>query len=154
MPIGWFDDLANAELYFTTERLETGAWDDLSTAAKKTKAVINAYNRIYHDPDFSVPTYAAATAAQLIKLKIANGEMAYYLALHLSDEDERKGRQAQAVTAAGIIHETYDKDMLGKLPIPAAVKNILEEFYTPPAPFYASGIDRCEDDAIDEGEGT
>ena len=51
--------------------------------------------------------------------------MAYYLACHLSDEDRRKNIQAQGVTEAGIVKETYDKDMLMTTPIPPWVFNML-----------------------------
>ena len=128
MSIGWFSNLANAELYFTNERLVTTAWDNLSTDALKTKAVIQAYNRIFYHPQYNVPTYAAATAAQLVILKKVNGEMAYYLAQHLDDEDRRKGIQAQAVTDAGIVKEKYNKDLFDKLPVPAMVAELLDEF--------------------------
>ena len=100
MSVGWFSNLADAKAYFTNERLVTTAWDALSTDALKTKAVTNAYNRIYHDPRYSVPTYAAATPAQLVILKIVNGEMAYYLAQHLDSEDRRMGLRVQGVIKA------------------------------------------------------
>ena len=76
MSLGWFDDLDNAKLYFTAERLITTDWDALvvsgdipASDALKTKAVINGYNRIYYDRRYAVPTYADATALQLVLLK-------------------------------------------------------------------------------------
>ena len=128
MSIGWFSNLADAEAYFTTDRLVTTAWDALSTDALKTKAVIQGYNRIFYDPQYNVPTFAAATAAQLVILKKVNGEMAYYLAVHLAAEDQRKGIQAQAVTDAGVVKEKYNKDLLDELPVPPMVKALLDEF--------------------------
>ena len=97
MALQWdyFTGLADANLYFTEERLITSAWDAL-TDANKQKVVHFAYNRMFYDPDYSLPTLAAATAAQLIILRKATGEMAYYVAQHLDDEDRRKGIQAQA----------------------------------------------------------
>jgi len=148
--IGWFDDLANAELYFTTDRLVTTSWDALATDALKTKAVINAYNRIFYDPRYAVPTYALATAAQLVILKIVNGEMAYYLAQHLEDEDRRKGLQAQAVIEAGIVKEVYNKDDLMALPVPPMVDAMLEaEGFTTEKAFGLVDIDRDEDESVD-----
>ena len=147
--IGWFDDLANAELYFTTDRLVTTSWDALATDALKTKAVINAYNRIFYDPRYAVPTYALATAAQLVILKIVNGEMAYYLAQHLEDEDRRKGLQAQAVIEAGIVKEVYNKDDLMALPVPPMVDAMLEaEGFTTEKAFGMVDIDRDEDESV------
>ena len=150
MAIGWFDNLANAKAYFTTERLVTTAWDALSTDALKTKAVINAYNRIYYDPRYAVPTYAAATAAQLVILKIVNGEMSYYLAQHLEDEDRRMGLEAQHVTDAGIVKEKYDKDKLNDLPVPPFIDALLEaEGFTTEKAFGMVDIDRKEDESVD-----
>lgn len=150
MSIGWFTNIADAEAYFTTDRLITTAWDTLADDATKTKAVINAYNRIYYDPTYAVPTYADATAAQLIILKKVNGEMAYYLVQHMEDEDRRKGLQAQAVTDAGIVKEKYDKDKLDELPIPPFVDAMLEEegFGTGKA-FGMVDVDRDEDESVD-----
>ena len=150
MSIGWFNNLAGAEAYFTTDRLVTTAWDDLSTDALKTKAVIQGYNRIFYDPQYNVPTYAVATAAQLVILKKVNGEMAYYLAVHLAAEDQRKGLQAQAVTDAGIVKEKYNKDLLDELPVPAMVKALLDEFDLLGESMVLVEIDRDEDEDIDE----
>lgn len=149
MAIGWFDDLANAELYFTDERLVTTDWDAIATDALKTKAVKNAYNRIYYDPRYTVPTYADATAAQLVLLKKINGEMAYYLAQHLEDEDRRKGLQAQATTDAGIVKEKYDKNKLDELPVPPFVDAMLDDagFITEKA-FGMVNVDRDEDESV------
>ena len=153
MALGWFDDLTEAKAYFTDERLVTTSWDALSSDALKTKAIKNAYNRIYYDPKYDVPTYADATAAQLIILKKVNGEMAYYLAQHLEDEDRRKGLQAQAVTDAGIVKEKYDigaygrEDKLDKLPVPPFVDAMLEDFKTTVS-FGMVDIDRDEDEKV------
>ena len=152
MSVGWFDDLDDAKAYFTTERLITTSWDTVVALGDPTatKAVINAYNRILYDPRYDVPTYADATAAQLVVLKKINGEMAYYLAQHLEDEDRRKGLQAQAVIGAGIVKETYDKDMLDEMPIPPFVDALLKEegFMTEKA-FGMVDIDRDEDESVD-----
>ncbi len=148
MSLGWFDDLAEAKSYFTDERLITTAWDALSDDAAKTKAVKNAYNRIYYSPKYDVPTYAEASAAQLAILKKVNGEMAYYLAQHLEDEDRRKGLQAQAVIKAGIVKEDYNKDDLMSLPVPPFVDALLKGFKTAKT-FGMVDIDRDEDESVD-----
>lgn len=149
--IGWFDNLADAEAYFTDERLVTTDWDALADNATKTKAVINAYNRIFYDPRYGVPTYADASAAALVILKKVNGEMAYYLAQHLEDEDRRKGLQAQAVIKAGIVKEEYHAEMLTDLPVPPAVDAMLEDggFLTETA-FGMINIARDEDKSVDK----
>lgn len=150
MSLGYFDDLANANEYFTDERLVTTAWDAMTDDALKSKAVKNAYNRIYYDPKYDVPTYAAATAAQLVILKIVNGEMAYFLAQHMEDEDRRLGLEAQHVTTAGIVKEQYDKDKLGELPVPPFIDALLgdEGFKTEKA-FGMVDIDRDEDESVE-----
>lgn len=147
MAIGWFADLTAANTYFTDERLRTDKWDAL-TDANKTKAIKNAYNRIYYSKEFDVPTYAAATTAQLAILSRANAELAYYLIVHQTDEASRRGLQAQGVNEAGIIKEKYDLDKAEKVAIPAEVKDMLEDFETIE---YMGGtaIGRDEDEDLD-----
>ena len=150
MSLGWFDDLTEAKAYFTDERLVTTSWDALATDALKTKAVTNGYNRIYYDPRYDVPTYADASAAQLVILKIVNGEISYYLAQHLEDEDRRMGLESQHVTQAGIVKESYDKDRLNDLPVPPFVDAMLDDagFLTEKA-FGFVDIERDEDESVD-----
>jgi len=152
MAIGWFVDLDDAKDYFTIERLVTTAWDALVVLGDPTatKAVINAYNRIYYDRRYDVPTYAAATAAQKVVLRIVNGEMAYYLAVHLASEDRRMGLRAQGVIKAGIVKEDY-KDDLAELPIPPLIDAMLEDAgFTTEKAFGMVDIDRDEDKSVDE----
>lgn len=148
MSVGWFSDLDDAKEYFEHERLETEAWDNLDNT-KMTKLINQAYNRIYYNPDYSIPTYALATAAQLVKLRVVNAEMAYYLAQHLGDEDRRMGLRAQGVIKAGIVKEEYKKEM--ELPIPPFIDAILEDegFGTAKA-FGMVDIDRDENKSVDE----
>jgi len=150
MPVGWFDDLDDAKAYFVDERLITASWDALSTDALKTKAVTNGYNRIYYDPRYNVPIYADATAVQLVILKKVNGEMAYYLATHLDDEDRRKGLQAMATIKAGIVKEDYSQNDLMSLPVPPFVDALLDGggFLTAIG-FGMVDIDRDEDESVD-----
>lgn len=149
MSLGWFLNLADAEAYFTDERLVTTSWDALADDPTKTKAVKNAYNRIYHSPRYDVPTYAGATPAQLIVLKIINGEMAYYLAQHMEDEDRRMGLEAQHVIAAGIVKEQYDREKLGELPVPAIVDDLLDDAgFVVDKAFGIVDIDRDENESV------
>lgn len=131
--IGWFIDLSEADSYFEDERLETRWWDELTSLSSssldlKTKALKMAYNRIFYHPEISIP--ASPTAAQLIVLKKAQAEMAYYLAEHSfgGDEDSRKGIQAQGVIKAGIVKEDYLESMIDRLPIPPFVLALLSPF--------------------------
>ncbi len=149
MSIGYFADIADAEDYFSDERLETDAWDDLGSGSSlKDKAVLMAYNRLYYDPRWSLPTYAGATAAELVKLRKANGEMAYYLALHLADEDRRKGIQAQGVIEAGIVKEKYSEGDLMNLPVPPFVIGLLAAWSTSQY-FGAVEVVRDEEEGIE-----
>ena len=144
--------VGDADLYFST-RLSAGAWIDIVSASGdpiKTAALTTAFDRLYYSGLFSLPTLAEASAAQLVVLKKAQAELSLYLLIHLADEDRRKGLQAQGVTAAGIVKETYsDKDLV-TLPIPPFVAHILEDFSTAPAPFYVSDIDRDEEKGANE----
>lgn len=143
--IGWMTDLDEAKTYFIEKRLEVKAWDAMVDVTKE-KALWNAYNRINNSPEFSIP--AAPTATQLLKLKDAQCEMAYYLAIHLADEDSRKGLQAQGVAHAGLAKEIYDRSKLAELPIPPAVADILADMSTSTATSMVP-IDRDEDEDLD-----
>lgn len=151
MSIGWYANLAGAESYFSTERLETSAWDTLAvTSSKDEKTVVlnMAYNRLYYCGLFELPTYAEASAAELVILQKAQAEMAYYMALHLADEDRRTGLQAQGVIQAGIVKEGYQDSGFAQLPIPPIVYGLLAAFVidADAKPLYVSGVDRDEDD--------
>jgi len=143
----YFTNQVEADLYFTNERLDSTAWTAL--LANKEKCINMAYNRIFYAPGFSLPTMAAATPAQLVILKKAVAEMAYYLAVHLSDEDRRKGIQVQGTIEAGIVQEKYSADWLDKLPIPPFVLALLDPFKTY-LPFAKCDIDRNENYSVNE----
>ena len=149
MALGWCANIAEADNYFVTERLETMCWDNLESSAdvKKKAALIMAYNRLYYGGEFTLPTYAAATPAQLVVLVKANCEMACYLSIHLSDEDRRKGLQVQGVVEAGIVKEKYHKDWLEKIPIPPIIWGMLWAFKKK-KPFFAVDLTRDEDEDI------
>ena len=149
MPVaqnGWSSP-AEASLYFTDERQITTLWDALTTDDQKNKVLNNAYNRLFYSPDYSLPEAGSETAAQLVVLIKAQSEMAYYILMHLEDEDRRKGLQTQAVTSAGIVKEVYDKDRAGKVPIPPIVDELLEDFSELKA-FGMADIDRDEDESV------
>jgi hypothetical protein len=144
--------LVQADQYFAT-RLSSDAWTAIpvtSGRAKETAALTTAYDRLFYSGLFDLPILASATAAELVILEKAQCEMAYYLLVHLADEDRRKGLQAQGVTVAGIVKEQYSEANLMTLPIPAFVALILEDFSTAADPFYASDIGRDEDKGVNE----
>lgn len=143
--IGWIS-LTDAATYFTTRYAEAG-WLSL-TDAQKTAALTTAYDRIRYCDEFSVPT--SPTTAQKALLADAQCEMANYMIIHLSDEDRRKGLQAQGVVGAGIVKEAYDRESLLKLPIPQIVYHILDSFRKYKSPLYIVDIDRDEDKSVDE----
>lgn len=147
MAFDWFSNLAEANSYFSNERLISTSWDAL-TDAQKTKVIVNAYNWIYYSKRFNVPKLADATAEQLVILKKAQGECCYFLAMHLDDMDRRKGIQAQGVTHAGIVKETYDIDSLQELSFPPIVIDMLSDFDLQVG-LSVLEIDRDEDETVD-----
>lgn len=150
MSIGWFDTVAEADAYFAGNRLETTAWDALTVTSskdEKTAVLRMAYDRLRFCRHFSIP--ATPTADQTERLQIAQCETAYYLAMHLLSEDRRKGLQAQGVTGAGVVKETYSEDYLSKLPLPPIVYEIMEEF-SDALPFYVREVARDEEEAVGE----
>lgn len=128
MAIGWVANITSADLYFDEERAASSCWDnaDNSGDVLKTALLTHAYNRLFYSAEYDLPTYATATAAQLVILRKVQCEMAYYLCQHLEGEDRRKGIQAQAVKQAGIVKESYLESMMMKAPVPAVVDDMLE----------------------------
>ena len=148
--LGW-STLAEAESYFTNERPETTVWDALASDDIKNKTLNMAYNRIYYCPDYSVPAAGSETATQKVILIKVQCEMANYLAVHLADEDRRKGLQTQAVTDAGIVEEKYNKDDLMELAVPPFVEALLaDEGFTTEKAFGMVNLERDEDESVDE----
>jgi hypothetical protein len=128
MAIGWLLNLSEAVTYFRTERLESVFWDALSHVSggkdERVAALLQAYNRIRTASGLAIP--ASPSAAELAALKLAQMEMAYYLAGHAEDEDKRLGLQAQNVVSAGYVQETYKLDRPGTLP--PAILVLLADF--------------------------
>jgi hypothetical protein len=125
MAIGYFGDLAEANALIAAERLDTDPWDEVPSNPKKEACLLQAFNRIFYSKEFILPTLAEADVDELVVLKKAQAEMAFYLALHASDEDRRKGLQAQATTEAGIVKEKYQQDKLYDTPLPPFVRDLL-----------------------------
>lgn len=158
MVIGYLPDVATADTYFATKRLETVHWDALAATSSKNEksaCLYQAYQRIYNSQEFILPKYADATAEELVNLQEAQCEMAYYLAEHLADEDTRRGLQIQGV-ASGPVGEVYhrfgtDQIDLLKLPIPSIVRDLLQGWWSgTDVPVHVTDIDRDEDYSVDE----
>jgi len=151
MAFGWFNTVAEADTYFAAERLVTECWDDLveldsTPDTLKEKILMNSYNRLYYDPQWTLPDLAHATAAELVILRMAQAEEAYYLCIHLADEDRRKGIQAQGVVQAGIVKEVYDREWLDVLPVPPFVLALLAQFSSTIHRIWAANIERVENE--------
>lgn len=146
MSLGWFDDLADANDYYKVERFVKDLWNDLSNGDRNA-VIINAYNRLYYDTNYNLPDYATATAAELVILKKVNGEMAYYLLMHLEAEDRRMGYQAQGVTDAGIVEEKYKK---GGAAIPDNIKAMIKPWLALKTYGAIVELARDEEKSVDE----
>lgn len=130
--------LEDAEDYMAT-RIGSGVvWN---TGAEKEAALITAYNQLTGCGKFSFTTEISQNMLN------AQCEMALFLLKHQEDIDGRKGLQAQGVTSANIIGETYDKDMAGELPIPAMVSQLLIDYKSATA---AAAITLERDDENDD----
>jgi len=111
--IGWIT-LEEAETYFET-RYNSTAWD--SAASSQTAALQTAYNQLIDCGRFSTPTTPDTPG----KMKRAQCEQALFIIQHQEDADSRMGLQAQGVTSAGIVQESYE--IIGGIPVsPYAVK--------------------------------
>ena len=110
--------LANAELYMATRLGASTFWH---TAIAKEAALVTAYNMLVNCGLFEIPSEVSANMEQ------AQCEMALFLLQHGADMDARMGLQAQGVSQAGIVQETYGKEVEG-IPLPPIVKQLLKEY--------------------------
>lgn len=130
-----------AENYFAT-RFGVGTnWSAL-TDANKVAALITACQRIKSCADFSID---ADEDDQ--NVKDAQCEMALFLIIHAADMDARMGLQAQGVTQAGIVQETYDKDVRNGVVIPGNVRALLTEYETGGV-FFATDVARDDEEDV------
>jgi len=139
--------IAIADTYFTTRAGDAiTVWPAL-TDANKQGYLTTSYNRIYHDTQWSVPT--APTAAQLVKLQMAQCELAWYMYTHINDEDRRKGLQAQAVVEAGVVKESYLENDIHSVSYPPIILKLLDGFNVY-GPFAMTEIGRDENKELDD----
>lgn len=100
-----------------------GSWEFWDDETNKAAALITAYKRIVDSGMFvNLPTTASE------KMKDAQCEMALFLAAEGGDILRRKSLQAQGVTTAGIVKEAYDAAERNKVPFPAEVLKLLDEY--------------------------
>lgn len=137
-----FNTLTTANLYFATRYGAVAGWTALDDG-DKTALLTTAYNRINTHSDFDIPS--APTTEQLTLLKMAENELAWYMKIHISDEDRRLGLQAQGVNEAGIVKEKYNDPL--SVPFPPVVLDLLNDFTNLKA-FYASDLTRDEDESV------
>ncbi len=117
---GWIT-LAEAETYMATR---LGASEHWHTGASKEAALQTAYNQLVACGLFSFPETVVAA------MKNAQCEMALFLLIHQKDMDVRKGLQAQGVTQAGVVQESYDASKAGGMSIPPIVSAMLDDYAT------------------------
>ena len=142
MAIGWMTNEAQADTYFTN-RLSSSAW--VVGDSGNTPALWTAFNRLIDCPDYNLSSITPTSEA----LRRAQCEMAYYMIKHLSAEDHRVGLQAQSVTQAGVIQETFGD---AKLPIPPYVDAILQKagYKVAPCGFHVATIGRDDSLGVDD----
>lgn len=130
--------VAEADTYFSSRLGSSEHW---CSGAEKETALITAYNQLNGCGLFSFP----ADVAQV--MKNAQCEQALFLLIHVEDIDRRKGLQAQGVTAAGIVKETY-KGEIDEIPICVNAKNFLKDYAVEGKDIYATDLSRDEDEDV------
>jgi hypothetical protein len=117
---GWVT-IAEADTYFST-RLGSGIlWD---SGTEKESALTTAYNQLQNSGTFTLPT--TATTA----MKYAQYEQALFLLQHNDDIMRRKGLQAQGVTQAGIVQESYTAEAGKEMAICPMALQLLSAYKT------------------------
>jgi len=125
---------AEADTYMADRLAISDYWN---ADAEKSAALVTAYRWLTASNRFSFPT----TATQA--MKDAQTEYALYLIQHQPDLDLRMGLQAQSVTKAGIVKETYDLNR-ERFPFPPVVEGLLEA-YLVEGPFHIFDVERDEE---------
>ena len=138
--------VTEADTYFST-RFGASLWSGLVEATHKEPLLQTGYNRL--DDVYNLP--AAPTGTTLTRLQRAQCEMAWYMYIHMEDEDRRMGLRAQGVAGAGVVKETYGTRLSKEpflVPIPAHVEALMKD-YTKNKAGYMVEIGRDEDEDID-----
>jgi hypothetical protein len=140
MPIGWITDIVEADSYYSTHIGFREMWAGF-TVELKTAALTTSYNRIVNSNEVAVPVNPSGDA--LDTLKYAQLEHAGQLGILGPGGEHRAAAIGQGITRAGIVEESYDSSMAGKLP--PNIMAILDDFKTEKAA-YISPIYRDETD--------
>lgn len=111
--------LEYANTYFSTRLNAYVYWN---TAAAKEAALVTAFEFL-----MGCGLYSIAADSTDVAVKKAQCEMALFLLQHGADMDARKGIQAQGVSQAGIVGESYDLSRAGEFPLPPIVKQLLKD---------------------------
>ena len=136
--IGWIS-LEDANTYMSTR---VGAYKYWYTGVDKTAALTTAYNQLNACGWFDFPTDISTN------MKNAQCEQALFLLIHQEDMDVRLGLQAQGVSAAGIVQETYGKEIEG-IPISPHAKQMLEDYEdADKSAFQVKEISRDDDEDV------
>lgn len=130
--------MAEAEAYFRTRLGSSAFWN---YTAEKAAAIVTAYKYLVNSGIYDFPDEIDQV------MKDAQCEMALFLLQHISDMDARKGLQAQGVTQAQIVGETYNADAAGTAAIPANVKNMLSD-YESGSPLLAADVERDDEEDV------
>ena len=135
---GWVT-LEEAETYMASR---LGAEKYWHTGVSKTAALTTAYNQLNACGWFDFPTDISTN------MKNAQCEQALFLLIHQEDMDVRLGLQAQGVSAAGIVQETYGKEIEG-IPISPHAKQMLEDYEdADKSAFQVKEISRDDDEDV------
>lgn len=137
---GWIN-VTDANTYMATRLGASKYWTD---TAEKAAALQTAYNQIMGSNLFNFSD--TGTATQI--MKDAQCEMALFLLAHQEDMDVRLGLQAQGVSAAGIVNETYKPENIDGIPIPPIVRKLLDA-YKVSTPIGMAVLERDEEEDLD-----
>lgn len=128
-----------AEDYFGSRLGASTYWNDNT---EKVAALVTAYKYLNNSGLYSIDADEDAQA-----VKDAQCEMALFLLQHMADMDARQGIQAQGVSQAGIVQETYDLSRAGGIVIPPIVERLLGG-YESGSPIKAVDLTRDEDEDV------
>jgi len=137
--------LVNAETYFLSRLGSSSYWSATVTDEIKKASLVTAFRHLTGMKDFSLPI--TGTPADIVQY--AQCEQALFLLVTQNELLSRKGLQAQGVVSAGVVKESYDKDMLGKIAISEITKEMLNAYFTSGG-VYLMDIERDEDEDIDD----
>ena len=136
--IGWLDGgNTDGDTYFLTRYGVGAKWTDLS-AGDKTAALTTAHQMLANMSRFDLPSIATQ------RMKDAQCEQALFLIIQGDGLDRRLGLQAQGVTSAGVVKETYANGG-PRHPVAPRADVLLESYDQSDNPAYAVTLTRNEE---------